>query len=82
MCNMKVNIAGVEFANPVMTASGTFGSGMEYSDFVDLSRLGAVVTKGRGECAVAGKSNAPHRRDTRRHDECDRSAKSGGRYVL
>lgn len=46
MCNMKVNIAGVEFKNPVMTASGTFGSGMEYSDFVDLSRLGAVVTKG------------------------------------
>ncbi|MDO4321243.1 MAG: dihydroorotate dehydrogenase [Lachnospiraceae bacterium] len=46
MYNMKVNIAGVEFKNPVMTASGTFGSGMEYSDFVDLSRLGAVVTKG------------------------------------
>lgn len=46
MCNMKVSIAGVELKNPVMTASGTFGSGMEYSDFVDLSRLGAVVTKG------------------------------------
>ncbi len=46
MHNMKVNIAGVELKNPVMTASGTFGSGMEYSDFVDLSRLGAVVTKG------------------------------------
>lgn len=44
--NTKVTIAGVEFKNPVMTASGTFGSGMEYSDFVDLSRLGAVVTKG------------------------------------
>ncbi|MDE7334497.1 MAG: dihydroorotate dehydrogenase [Lachnospiraceae bacterium] len=44
--NTKVNIAGVEFKNPVMTASGTFGSGMEYSDFVDLNRLGAVVTKG------------------------------------
>jgi dihydroorotate dehydrogenase (NAD+) catalytic subunit len=43
---MKVNIAGVELKNPVMTASGTFGSGIEYSDFVDLSRLGAVVTKG------------------------------------
>jgi dihydroorotate dehydrogenase (NAD+) catalytic subunit len=43
---MKVNIAGVELKNPVMTASGTFGSGMEYSEFVDLSRLGAVVTKG------------------------------------
>ena len=46
MHNMKVNIAGVELKNPVMTASGTFGSGMEYSDFVDLSGLGAVVTKG------------------------------------
>ena len=44
--NTKVNIAGIEFKNPVMTASGTFGSGMEYSDFVDLNKLGAVVTKG------------------------------------
>lgn len=44
--NTKVNIAGVTLNNPVMTASGTFGSGMEYSDFVDLNRLGAVVTKG------------------------------------
>ncbi|MCM1268624.1 MAG: dihydroorotate dehydrogenase [Bacteroidales bacterium] len=41
-----VTIAGITFKNPVMTASGTFGSGMEYSDFVDLNRLGAVVTKG------------------------------------
>ncbi len=44
--NMKVNLAGVELNNPVMTASGTFGSGMEYADFVDLNKLGAVVTKG------------------------------------
>lgn len=44
--NTKVNLAGVELKNPVMEASGTFGSGMEYSEFVDLSRLGAVVTKG------------------------------------
>ena len=44
--NTKVTIAGVELKNPVMTASGTFGSGMEYSEFVDLNRLGAVVTKG------------------------------------
>ena len=44
--NTKVKIAGIEFKNPVMTASGTFGSGMEYSEFVDLNRLGAVVTKG------------------------------------
>lgn len=44
--NLSVNLAGVELKNPVMTASGTFGSGMEYSEFVDLNRLGAVVTKG------------------------------------
>lgn len=44
--NTKVKIAGVEFKNPVMTASGTFGSGMEYGEFVDLNKLGAVVTKG------------------------------------
>ena len=44
--NTKVKIAGVEFNNPVMTASGTFGSGMEYAEFVDLNKLGAVVTKG------------------------------------
>ena len=44
--NTKVNLAGVELNNPVMTASGTFGSGEEYSEFVDLSELGAVVTKG------------------------------------
>lgn len=44
--NTSITIAGTTFKNPVMTASGTFGSGMEYSDFVDLNRLGAVVTKG------------------------------------
>ena len=44
--NLRVNLAGVEFKNPVMTASGTFGSGEEFSEFVDLNRLGAVVTKG------------------------------------
>ena len=44
--NLKVNLAGVELKNPVMTASGTFGSGTEYSEFVDLNNLGAVVTKG------------------------------------
>lgn len=44
--NMKVNLAGVTLKNPVMTASGTFGSGQEYGEFVDLNKLGAVVTKG------------------------------------
>lgn len=44
--NMSVDLCGVTFKNPVMTASGTFGAGEEYSEFVDLNRLGAVVTKG------------------------------------
>ncbi len=46
MTDLSVDIAGVHLKNPVMTASGTFGSGMEYSEFVDLNKLGAVVTKG------------------------------------
>ena len=44
--NMKVNIAGVEWNNPVTVASGTFGSGIEFEEFVDLNKLGAVTTKG------------------------------------
>lgn len=44
--NTQINIAGVTFKNPVTVGSGTFGSGMEYSEFVDLNRLGAVTTKG------------------------------------
>ena len=44
--DMRVNIAGVEWKNPVTVASGTFGSGAEYADFVDLNQLGAVTTKG------------------------------------
>ncbi|WP_349672595.1 dihydroorotate dehydrogenase [Lacrimispora sp.] len=52
--NMKVNLAGIELNNPVMTASGTFGSGEEYSELVDLNRLGAVVTKGVANIPWAG----------------------------
>ncbi len=44
--DLSVKLAGIEFKNPVTTASGTFGSGMEYSRFVDLNRLGAITTKG------------------------------------
>ena len=44
--SLEVNFAGVTFPNPVTTASGTFGSGMEYSEFVNLDKLGAVTTKG------------------------------------
>jgi len=52
--NTQVTIAGVTFKNPVMTASGTFGSGMEYSQFVDLNTLGAIVTKGVANVPWAG----------------------------
>lgn len=52
--NLSVNIAGVEFKNPVTVASGTFGSGAEYGDFVDLSKLGAVTTKGVANVPWAG----------------------------
>ena len=48
MSNMSVNVAGVEWKNPVTVASGTFGSGAEYSEFVDLNRLGAIVNSSRG----------------------------------
>ena len=52
--NMKVNIAGVEWNNPVTVASGTFGSGAEFAEFVDLNRLGAVTTKGVANSPWAG----------------------------
>lgn len=52
--NLNVKIAGVEFKNPVTVASGTFGSGMEYADFVDLNRLGAITTKGVANVAWEG----------------------------
>lgn len=52
--NMSVNIAGVEWKNPVTVASGTFGSGAEFSEFVDLNRLGAVTTKGVANIPWAG----------------------------
>lgn len=52
--NTSVNIAGVIMKNPVTVASGTFGSGMEFADFVDLSKLGAVTTKGVANVPWAG----------------------------
>lgn len=52
--NMKVNIVGVEWNNPVTVASGTFGSGAEFAEFVDLNRLGAVTTKGVANIPWAG----------------------------
>ena len=77
--NTKVKIAGIELKNPVMTASGTFGSGAEYSEFVDLNELGAVVTKGVANVAWPGN---PTPRNSQRYDECHRASKSGNGSVL
>ncbi len=57
--NTKVSIAGVEFKNPITTCSGTFGSGMEYGEFVDLNKIGAVTTKGVADVPWPG--NPPPR---------------------
>lgn len=73
----SVNIAGVELKNPVMTASGTFGSGAEYSEFVDLSKLGAVVTKGVANVPWPGNPTPRDGRSLRRHVKCYRTAESG-----
>ena len=59
MKNLSVNLAGVNLKNPVVTASGTFGSGMEYSQLVDLNRLGGVTVKGVSHEPWEG--NPPHR---------------------
>ncbi len=67
--DMSVNLAGVSFKNPIMTASGTFGSGGEFSEFVDLNCLGAVVTK--------GVSNAKSGGDVWRHVKRHWPAESG-----
>ena len=75
--DMRVNIAGVEWKNPVTVASGTFGSGAEFCDFVDLSKLGAVTTQRGGKYSMGRKSDSACGRNLRRNDECSRSAESG-----
>ena len=71
--NLKVDLAGVTLNNPIMTASGTFGSGEEYSEFVDLNRLGAVVTKR----SVGRKSNSTGSGSLWRNAQRHRIAESG-----
>ena len=82
MINMSVDIAGVTLKNPVMTASGTFGSGEEYSEFVDLSRLGAVVTKGVANVPWPGNPTPRIAETYRRNDQRHWSAESWNGSVL
>lgn len=82
MSKMSVNLAGMTLKNPVMTASGTFGSGAEYSEFVDLNNLGAVVTKGVANVPWPGNPTPRCGRDHRRNAECYRSSESRNRCFL
>ncbi len=75
--DMKVNIAGVELKNPVTVASGTFGSGEEFSEVCGSEQSWSCHDKRRGKCAVAGKSDTTCGRSLRRNDECDRTSESG-----
>lgn len=75
--NTAVSLCGVELKNPVMTASGTFGSGAEYSEFVDLNRLGAVVTKGVANVPWPGKSYPACCRSVRRNVKCSGAPEPG-----
>ena len=79
--DMRVNIAGVEWKNPVTVASGTFGSGEEFSEFVDLNKLGAVTTKGVANVPWPG-NPTPRVAGLRRNDERHRTSESGNRSVL
>lgn len=79
--NTRVNLAGIELKNPVMTCSGTFGSGMEYGELIDLNRLGAVVTKGVANVPWRG-TDAPYRGGVRGHAQRHRPSESGDRRIL
>ena len=80
--DMKVNIAGVEWKNPVTVASGTFGSGEEFSEFVDLNRLGAVTTKGVANVPWPGNPTPRVAEVYGGMMNCDRTPESGNRSVL
>ena len=79
--NMSVKIAGVEWKNPVTVASGTFGSGAEYSEFVDLNKLGAVTTKGVADKPWEG-NPTPRVAGIWRNVKCGRPPESGNRAFL
>ena len=76
MADTRVTIAGVEWKNPVTVASGTFGSGEEFADFVDLNKLGAVTTKALPTCRGQEIPRQGWRKYTE-HVKCHWSAESG-----
>ena len=75
--NLGIDLCGVALKNPVMTASGTFGSGEEYSEFVDLNKLGAVVTKGVANVPWEGNPTPRVAGSSAAGCKCDRFTESG-----
>lgn len=71
--NLSVDFAGVKMKNPVTTASGTFGSGEEFSEYVDLNRLGAVTDKRMLQMFRGREMYAESMRDIRMNVKCDRT---------
>ena len=79
--DMTVNLAGIPLRNPVMTASGTFGYGEEFAEYVDLESIGAFVTKGLSLKAEGRQPDSAHCRDPRRDAERHRPAERGHRCL-
>ena len=77
MADLGVNIAGVHFKNPVITASGTFGFGQEYARLYDISRLGGISCKGTTLKETPGKSCSASLRNAVRYTQLRRTSKSG-----
>ena len=81
MADLKVSVAGVEFHNPLIAASGTFGFGREYAEFYPLSALGGISSKGITLKARPGNPAPRIAEAPRRYAECRGSAKSGCRSL-
>ena len=64
MANLEVNIGALKLKNPVLTASGTFGYGEEFADFIDLNRLGGFIVKGTTLNHREGNPLSAHGRDS------------------
>lgn len=75
MADLSININGLQLKNPVLTASGTFGYGIEFQDFIDLSALGGFIVKGTTLKHREGNPISPYGRNAFRNVKCGRPSK-------
>lgn len=75
MADLSVKVCGVEFNNPLIAASGTFGFGMEYSELYPLEKLGGISCKGITLTRRDGNPCSESSRNSFRHFECSRTSK-------